>query len=669
VTRLDQEADPEGGTESATASEGLGPDKGVRALIVGLAGPGRAGPAIAVLVYLILTLSGATTSSMGISSLRQDPARPLGTQYGTSRVIRGDEWLVQTPLDLGRLVSGSSSDSPLAEDPDIVFQVPGSHVTQSIVFFDGDLLKLGGVFPQRMLFAAYWWLPSLLVVLAMPAWMRRLGAKPHLAWLATGLTVLAPATAWWSLFPMRILGFALAGSYLMMVGAQRLLDGKRVSAVVCGVAAAILLARLPTFYTPWSISIGVPVVLATLAWILWPPGHRKLTFGYCGGVSLSAVVLFGLCVLESHAAFTAELHTIYPGLRHSTGQLNSPALLFGAPVLGYLQTGRMPVTSNQSELSSAYTVTLLWAAVVWIATARRGWDRERAAVGVLGLFSGLWIIWSSVNIGGPGNHIPIINLVPSFRAAQTVGYLGVVILALVLSRTSGRTPATVTMAAAACCGVATAYGGSSVQVSLPTMRSAYVLAVAFAVGVLVYLVTRFRDRSWPVVLVVALAAAQVAVANPLIFGFGDLRDSSAARTVAALGKQARAEHSYWVTDSSFTDALFIANGVPTVSGRQISGPNAAEWRKLDPTSKYEQFWNRGSSTVEFGWTNTSPAQIGLFLSQDHILVHVDPCTLARSGIPIAGIVSSKSLTESCLTARGTIEWDGTTRYLYNASSG
>src|SRR5450631_1456207 len=202
VTRLDQEADPEGGTESATASEGLGPDKGVRALIVGLAGPGRAGPAIAVLVYLILTLSGATTSSMGISSLRQDPARPLGTQYGTSRVIRGDEWLVQTPLDLGRLVSGSSSDSPLAEDPDIVFQVPGSHVTQSIVFFDGDLLKLGGVFPQRMLFAAYWWLPSLLVVLAMPAWMRRLGAKPHLAWLATGLTVLAPATAWWSLFPM-----------------------------------------------------------------------------------------------------------------------------------------------------------------------------------------------------------------------------------------------------------------------------------------------------------------------------------------------------------------------------------------------------------------------------------------------------------------------------------
>ena len=634
-----------------------------------MARSGAVGPLIAIIVYLILTVSGATTSSMGISNLRQDPAHPIGTQFGTPRVIRGDEWLVQTPLDLGRLASGGpATDSPLADDPDIVFQVPGSHPVQSVVFFDANLLKLGGVLPQRMLFAAYWWFPTLLLVLAMPAWLRRLGARPHLAWLATALTVLAPATAWWSLFPMRILGFAVAGSYLLIVGAERLLAGRRVSGALAGLGAAILIARLPTFYTPWAISVGVPVVLATLAWTLWPPGRRKLTFGYCAAVSLLAVVLFGLCVLESKSAFVSELHTLYPGLRKSSGELNSPALLFGTPLLGYLQGGATPATSNQSELSTAYTVSLLWASVIWIASRRRGWDRERAALAVFGLFAGIWIIWSTVNLGAPAAHIPILDLVPSFRAAQTVGYLGVIILALVLSRTADGIATRVAVATAALCALATAYGGSSLQVSLPTMRSAYVLAVALIVGVLVYVVIRFRHSRWPVVVVSILAFALVVAANPLIFGLGDLRDSTAARTVAALGRQARANHQYWVTDSPFTDALFVANGVPTVSGRQVSGPNSAQWRKLDPTSQYEQYWNRGSSTIEFGWTDTTPAAIGLYLSQDHILVHVDPCTLARSGIPIAGILSSHSLTESCLTPRGTIEWDGQTRYLYNTSS-
>ena len=626
-------------------------------------------PVIAIAAYLLLTLTGATTSSMGIQSFRVDPAHPVGLQIGTSRAVRSDEWLTITPIELGRLASGSTrADTPLATSPDLIYQVPNGSVGESIVFFDGDLFKLGGVFPQSMLFAAWWWLPSLLLVLSLPAWLMRLGSTRNLAWFATGLTVFAPSAAWWSMFPIRILGFVVAGSYLLIRAVDHWIAGRRGRAVPLALVAAVFFVRLPTFYIPWSITIGLPVLLATLVWLLWPPATRRHAAVVIAGAGVVAIGLLGLLLLENRAAISAAAGTVYPGQRRSNGLKIPASQRFGAPMFSLFYRGQPgPKGTNLSELSSAFTFTAGWALVVWIGTKRRGWDRNRAATAVLAIFTAFWLAWCSFHFGAFGKHLPIANRVPPVRAAQTLGFLAVFVLALVLSRTVGKIHTLVAVAAAAASGLITLWGAHSMRIHMPRLGWTYIVVTVLIVAALVFLVTSYRDRVLPVIACLVLAGAQVITVNPLIFGFGDLRSSTTARFIRSA--YAAHPHGYWATDSLTTDGLLIANGLPMLSGHQVTGPVRSEWRKLDPTGRYEKIWNRGTSYLEFRWT-TNAVPVISSPGRDQVVVLVDPCALAGLGFPMAGIVSIRPVPDTtCLLPEGRFVWFRRSVNVYSLAPG
>ena len=72
---------------------------------------------VPVAVYLVLVLGGITQSSIGITSLREDPRNPSGTMLGDAQAIRSDEWLSVTPVVLGVMATGSTDDlNPLAAE-------------------------------------------------------------------------------------------------------------------------------------------------------------------------------------------------------------------------------------------------------------------------------------------------------------------------------------------------------------------------------------------------------------------------------------------------------------------------------------------------------------------------------------------------------------------------
>ncbi|MEI2671870.1 MAG: hypothetical protein V9G13_12290 [Marmoricola sp.] len=90
-----------------------------------------------------------------------------------------------------------------------------------MLFVEGDLLRLGPWLPDAMVFAAVRAFPMLLLLLTLPPLMRRLGATRPLSWLAVVLAVFAPAAVWWSFWPVRIMAFAAAGSYLLVLARDR----------------------------------------------------------------------------------------------------------------------------------------------------------------------------------------------------------------------------------------------------------------------------------------------------------------------------------------------------------------------------------------------------------------------------------------------------------------
>jgi hypothetical protein len=618
-----------------------------------------------VVVYVMFAFAGVTTSSIGYEALRANPNHLSSPQFGVARYLRSDEYLEATPLQLGVIAAGNTKyETPLAQQSDLIGQLPSGGLAESVVFFDGSVLRLGPVLPDQMLFAAYWWLPTLLLVLALPGWLRRLGATNRMAWFATALVLLNPANAWWSMFPVRCLAFTVAGCSLLMIARDKFQARSWASGAALAVVGGVLLCRMPTFYVPWSITLGVPIVLTTLVWLLWTPGLRKAALVALGvGGAVTVALLAGL-MLENLAALKAGLNTVYPGLRRATGKRQPPALLFGSPGLFVLQADpTMSKGTNASEISTAFTFCLVWAAVIWARLPRLR-NANTAAITTLAACTAAWFSWTLFNWGGLGLNLPLANRVPPARAAQTVGFLAILVVCLSLSRLQRPFAPKPPVLAAVACAAVTGYGVSNLShfTAHPLGSSAISTAIA-GVSVVVYFITRYPDRWLPVVAAIALAGASVAYANPILFGLGDLRNSEPARQMLEAGKQARAHHEYWASDNERTDALLVAAGVPSLTGYQVTGPVEDQWRKLDPTERFKTVWNHGASRIQMSWViNAAPTMRNP--SPDRIAVSINPCQLHNMGFNLTHIVSSNKLREACLGLQSSFTWGQGTRYVY-----
>lgn len=624
----------------------------------------RAARLLTVLGFVVLVLFGITTSNVGISDLRQDPANPLGWQFGKSRPIRSDEIHAFSAIVISILAThGAPSLSPLAARADLVHRFPTDGFFEQFVFFDSTMLRAAAVIPDHMLFAAHWWLPSLILLLAMPTWFHQLGRSRRFGWFAAILIVLSPSSAWWSLMPVALIAYTLGGCVLMIAAFQRFQKGQRLAPVAMAVLGGILIAGLPSFYAPWSLLLGLPVLIASTAWILlrgggWAPRLKSILI--TGGTA----VVFGVgTLLENRDGLQALFNTVYPGSRRVESDPQPLGRLLGAPALGPLQYSE-PVGINASELSSSFTVFFVWILVLLLAAQWRLTFRDNIVEWTFGTWSALWIVWITLDLGPMSQKFPLLNLVTPPRAGQVVGVLAVILLGLLLSRWSPPASWRVPLVAGAACTLATGYAASLLKAAdLPSLTTALILLVSAAVGVAVAAVTKYPRRLWPLALCIVLAALPVARANPVLAGLGDLRASDTAKAVAAQAPAARAGGKLWAADTPALNTLLLTNGMPSLSGLQRSGPDVAAWQKLDPESAFANKWNRGGGYIFFAWTPGHPTNY-VTNDFDAVGVSIDPCTLKSAWQNLDKIVSSLPLEAACLTLDAELQWEGKPAYVY-----
>lgn len=624
----------------------------------------RAARLITWLVFAVLVVFGITTSSVGISELRQDPAHPLGWQFGRSRPIRSDEIHAFSAIVISILAThGAPSLSPLAARADLVHRFPTDGFFEQFVFFDSTMLRAAGIIPEQMLFAAHWWLPSLILLLAMPAWFHQLGRARRYGWLAAILIVLSPSAAWWSMQPVALIAYTLGGCVLMIAAFQRFSKGQRVVPVALAVLGGILIAGLPTFYAPWSLMLGLPVLIGSTLWILlrqgdWGPRLKSVLI-----TGATAVVFGGGTLFENREGLQALLGTVYPGSRRGEADPQPVGRILGAPALGPLQSSE-PVGINASELSSSFTVFFVWIFVILLAARWRPEWRGNVVEWTFGAWSVLWIAWITMDLGPGSRQIPLLNLVTPPRAAQVVGVLAIILVALLLSKWTPPASWRVPLLAAGACALLTGYAASLLKASdLPSISTLLIILASAGVGVAVAALTKYPNRLWPLFLCAVLAALPVARANPVLAGLGDLRASDTAKTVAAQAPDARAAGKLWAADTPALNTLLLANGMPSLSGLQRSGPDATAWQKLDPELAFSNKWNRGGGYIFFAWT---PGQKRIFDTNDFdaVGVSIDPCELKEAWQNLDRIVSSRPLSAGCLVLDSEIQWQGKPAYVY-----
>ncbi|PID97005.1 MAG: hypothetical protein CSA84_01160 [Actinomycetales bacterium] len=623
--------------------------------------------------YLLVTVAGASTSSMGMPMLRQDPAHPIGRQWGDPQPIRSDEWLAASPLDLGVLINGGSTHSPLAQDPDLIYQTSSGGFFETLFFAEGNLLRLGPWLPDAMLFAAFRAFPTLLLLLTLPPLLRRLGATRPLSWLAVVLVIAAPASVWWSFMPTRIMAFASAGSYLLVIARDMLAEGRKTRGILIAIVAGGSLARLASYYVPWSLVIGLPIALATVLWLVVPRAGRRPAIASLGvGAAAGALLLAGTW-WENLPALQAELSTAYPGLRRSTGMPMDPYQLFGAPGLFELQNRLPPLLHNASEVTSAFAICAVWA--VLLLPALRGSPAlepgRRAVLWALGGSLAVWLAWTMLPWGSIGSNVPLLNLVTPIRATQTLGYLAVLLLVLVLSQVRPPGPsARYALLCAVVCAAVTAIAVLDLRRALPTLSMRQIVLTTVVTGLLILVVSRWRAHWLPPVAVAVVTGWAGLSVNPVLFGLGDLRASPAAGLVRSYEETAVSggEQVLFASDDLALNALLVANGVPSLSGYQVTGPVREQWSKLDPTGSQEFVWNRGASYLRFDFSGAPgrPPKMSN-AAFDVIVVAIDPCQLVPQ-FGLTHVLTFDSLDVSCATLRDTTTWSGRPAFLYGLST-
>lgn len=617
-----------------------------------------------VALYLLLVLAGVTQSSIGIESLRADPAHPAGHMIGHGLSIRSDEFLTSTPLAMGVTATGNAETGNPLTAPQGFFTLFPSTAVSSVVLFDGTILRAGTFLPDQMLIAARWWLPWLLLALGTPAFFRSLVGSRAMGAFAAVLIAFSPMSAWWSFSPLGMLGFTIAGAAALQRCVQALKEGRRRQAIAWGALSAILLARTPLHYQPWGIVIAPAILLATIVALIVDRERRRTTVLAVGATGAASLALFGGVVLENLDSIRASLGTVYPGARVSGGSANPFQQIFGATALGRLQ-GAEVIASNHSEISSSFAIAAVWAVLLLAYGLRYRNRAHRAAVLTLTGVTGFWFIWSMVDFGTWGSRIPVLNLVPSGRSSDVLGFLSVILLSLVLSAAADRPRRGFPILAGGVVSLVAAHAGSLLRAeNLPGLSVGLIWMSSLLVGVLVWTVTS-RPRWWGGYIAASvLAFSLIWHVNPVLFGLGDLRSTPIADKMLAAGAQARADGTVWASDSIGVDALMTATGVPSLSSRQLAGPDRAGWAQLDPMSANEQVWNRGGSYISFGWTDANDVTMSN-PSPDVIQVNGSPCAVAERMPQLRQIVSSHELTLGCLTPVDSFTWAGDPQWVYN----
>jgi len=620
---------------------------------------------VPVVLYLLLVLLGLTNSSIGVSGLREDPSHPVGVQIGQSQAVRSDEYTTESPIWLGEIArDGQSALNPLTVSNDFFAQLP-SGPASSIVFLDGTLLSAS--LPDAMLFAAKWWLPTLLLFLGLPVWFRQITGQLRWGYLAAVLVFVAPASMWWSGRPVNTLGFVAAGCALAIFGARAIGKHRWWQAAAAIVVAGILLARLPTYYQPLAIVIGVPVIVATGVYLMAQPWARRTRAIALGAISLSALAWTGAIFWESREAVAAGLSTVYPGDRQSTGEALEIGRVLGATNLGWLESVGRTGATFETELATSFNVLFAVVVLLFIASRWRGGVMQAAAFIPMVAFTAFWLSWCTIDWGSLGAGIPIVNRVPNFRAAQGAGFLATIVFCLFMAQWRPPRRLAVPLVAAAAAGLLSGYAGSSLRLHfLPDLTTVMIWTSAIITGLVVFLLAWKPTKWYSLVVAGAAAAAMTFAVSPVLFGVGDLRTSATAEKFLAWGAASRDESTVWASDSGFVDALMLSTATPSLSSRQQIGPNAEAWERLDPTREHEHMWNRGGLHIQFAWSD-SEALEWQQPSPDILTIVGSPCAVAERLPELQHISSTRALNVPCATLIDTVSWSGIEHYVYEVA--
>lgn len=334
-----------------------------------------AGAAIVLAFISLLSISGLNL--LHTPAVFDDLLMPGGATraafVGHGRLVRGDEYLVETPVAMSQARSGRRETMRIGtqdqmvprsrQDADVHAYAPGP--VASMVFRPLNLWFL--VLPAGAAVIARHWSVLVLGLLAFSMFVRALapglGRAPVMA-LAVS-SVFSPLMMWWftTTHHLAVAFGVLAGTLLVLSGSRRrVLVGALSAGYVAGLGAV---TTYPAFF------LGCVLVSALcMVPVWWGSSDRVLRVLVAGA---AAAVTVGSFWFANRSGLRAVFDTVYPGQRVSSAGEDSIFRAMSGPFSRSLTDDRPTGFGNQTEVASPlYLFPAALMVMAFVALAKNG---------------------------------------------------------------------------------------------------------------------------------------------------------------------------------------------------------------------------------------------------------------------------------------------------------
>ncbi|WP_247644744.1 hypothetical protein [Streptococcus sp. NLN76] len=546
------------------------------------------------------------------------PPRSDGTIAGVPRMIRSDEWLVQTPFYLAQANSGNKLVNPnyaiSGQNMIVAYNSPVWHI--SVL---GKPFNWGFLFFGASTGLSWYWCFKILAMLLLAYEFSMILTRKNKFLSSVGAfwITYTPAIQWWF---MQHLGDVVFYSLLMMVSFYHYFhQDKKWMKILMAIFLAsamigFVLVIYPAFQIPFAYLVGIFFLIEFIGAIKAKKIH--IFDSVLMSITLIASVsVIGYSLWVSREALALTLNTVYPGSRLSVGGDGAVAQLIGF-LQNVLLPFRIPNYENQVELSTSFQFVPFFILTMPFVLKKGKLLENSFGIGLV-ILATLLAMYSFVEIPTIISKLTLFSFVTSSRAWQAAAVIGVFASLWFIgflwreknSKVSylffGMLPALSLFSFLIINGYLDIH-----YISRTTQLG---ILAAFSLAYILFIL-RKKIAVLPLFGLILLSGMTV---NPVVKGLDVIENKAISLEISKI--KSVDNDATWMTENGYYYQLPQMLGVKSIDGVRFY-PDVKLMKILDPESKMEKQWNRYShmryllTDSETTMENTSPDVLNISLS-------------------------------------------------------
>lgn len=510
-----------------------------------------------------------------------------GLILGIPRLIRGDEYLVSTPMIFSQVSNHFSATSNiLMGHSSLVTMYP------SLPCFNISLLS--NIFNIAYLILpisnafAFCWYGKLLLIFFATFELSMLVTKGNRLYALLGamLVTLSPACSWWSVMP--ILGYgALAIVILNLFFKEKKLWFKIIYTLLFSI---IGISYIMLLYPAWQVPFGY-VYLCFVIWILYENKKElnKSQFIYLI-ISIVIIAMFVYLIFkQSYSIYLITAATVYPGNRFTTGGYGYHYLF------DYMINIFFPCIPfyNPCEFSNFIGLYPIPLVVTFLSTIK---SKKRDILSILLLIVGVFLsLWNYIELPKEMVKLTLLSFSIPERTYIVVGYICIFLIIRNMSLNEKEETSKKSKIVSIILSIAIVF---SITLLLKENFKEFINIYMFIVMNIVFipivymlLLNNKKINKKLSICLIMLSLFAGGTVNPISKGTDVLTEKPFAKEIQKIVKEDK--NGRWITVSSnYAVANYlVANGASTINSTNYY-PNLTLWHMLDKEKKYENVYNR-----------------------------------------------------------------------------